>query len=223
MPSSNDFDFSPKIRPDKLRPRRSRWFGCCGQRGAFQPAPLVRQRALPEPSQTTPSCDIRFQLDGFSPGQRCNPAVTVHPKQPSLSAAAPGRCAAICRPRTRRCRICGSSRRGCWRRGCWRQCALTVAPVPDGALTDFVPHRHPGYLDAFAAAGDVTRVSALLGSCVSCWVDGTGCVAGRVRNAGSAGVTVENGASRPTDRRTGRGLGSREFAAGGASRVVAAV
>ena len=94
--------------------------------------------------------------------------------------------------------------------------------VPDGALTDFVPHRHPGYLDAFAAAGDVTRVSALLGSCVSCWVDGTGCVAGRVRNAGSAGVTVENGASRPTDRRTGRGLGSRECAAGGASRVVRA-
>lgn len=35
---------------------------------------------------------------------------------------------------------------------------------PDGALTDFVPHRPPGCLHASAAAGDVTRVSALLGA-----------------------------------------------------------
>ena len=44
--------------------------------------------------------------------------------------------------------------------------------VPDGALTDFVPHRHPGYLDASAAGGGCHPRIGVTGSCVSCWVDG---------------------------------------------------
>jgi len=92
---------------------------------------------------TTPSCDIRFQLDGSSPGQRCNPArcaVTGHPKQPSLSAAIPG-------------------------------------------------------TDASAAAGDVTRVSALLGAVCPAGSTGRAALRDVFVAPGGAGVTVESGAS----------------------------
>src|SRR5664279_6618928 len=90
---------------------------------------------------------------------------------------------AIYRAWTRRCRICGGSRRQRWPR-----CASTVAPrsghcwtgsrllsglyatggrkVPDGVPTDFVPHRRRGYLEAAAAAGDVTAYRRYWELCV---------------------------------------------------------